>query len=241
MTSREPLPKTWLGSTLLLAFYLLVVPISSRAQTLYDGAVGTLPSSQGWTFFPFSELGSVSGGAYILDSSTAPSGEAFNSRLDQTVDTQAGFALSLDLRIDTETHGNVNRAGFSLILVGSDPTLSLEVAFWTDRVWVYDYNGGFVHGAETFVDTTVRRTYRIECWAGRFRLMISGASPLEGPLEDYTAQGIPYTVANTLVFGDDTDSGDATAEVYSIATDATFLVFADGFESGGLEVWTNSP
>ena len=143
--------------TILLSLLLIACGQVSAAM-LYDAGLGTTPSAQGWGSYLL-EGGSfgVSSGAYGMDTTSAMGIHAFHGRTDQALDTLNGFTLTFDLRIASETHANANRAGFSFITIGQDATRSLEVAFWDDRIWVFDYSSAFTKGAEFEVDTTVRR------------------------------------------------------------------------------------
>jgi len=149
------------------------------------------------------------------------------------LNTITGFNLNLDLRIDTESHSDPNRAGFSFITIGQDKTQSLEIAFWEDRVWVYDYiAGNFIKGAEYQIDTTVRRDYRLEVANNQFSLFVDNLLGISGSMEDYSGSGLlPYNIPSTLIFGDDTTSGASSVEIYAIQTvplPSALLLFASG-------------
>lgn len=195
---------------------------AAQALTLYDPALG-LPSAQGWLSTGVgSATQGITGGQYSLDTSASLATQWGNARtLTSTpLDTVAGFTLDFTVRILGENHGsNTNRAGFSLIFVGQDPTHSLELAFWTDSVWAYHYDtnqSAFVHGASAALNTGPSRNYSLQVLNQQFSLLSGSTVLLSGPLENYTAQGLPYTTPNFLFFGDDTSSASASVRVGQI-------------------------
>lgn len=201
----------------------LCLASAAQAVTLYDPAQG-LPSAQGWLY---TGLGTatqgLSGGMYSLDTSASAATQWGNARtLSSTpLDTAAGFDLDFSLRVISEAHGtNLNRAGFSLIVIGQDPAHSLELAFWTDTVWAYHYDtatSSFTHGVSTALNTGPPRDYTLQVRNQQFTLLTGTTVLLTGPLENYTAQGLPYTTPNFVFFGDDTSSASALVRVGAIA------------------------
>ncbi len=218
---------------LILVTLLLIISSQAQSAMLYDSSLGTTPSAQGW--FSLNTGGSfgMSSGAYTMDTSSNELFQAGNSRTGLPLNTMTGFSLNLDLRIDTENHSDPNRAGFSFITIGQDPTQAIEVAFWEDRVWVYDYVAGdFVKGVEYEIDTTVRRDYRLEVANHQFELFVDNNLGISGSMVNYSPFGPPYSVPSTLIFGDDTTSGSSSVEIYSIQTvpiPPALLLFAAGF------------
>lgn len=211
---------------LLAALTTTILGTSTQAApvTLFDANAG-LPTAQGWSFVsvPAGIAPSVTEGVYTLDTHGGGS-DAFRAGNLRTspvaLDHAAGYVLAFDLRVLAESHANANRAGFSILAVGDDPTRSIELAFWTDEVWVYEYDAGFKKGASHAVDTTVTRDYALRVDGGQFTLAIDGVTRLTGALQDYTP-GINildpvtyvYGTANTLFFGDDTSSARAAVEM----------------------------
>jgi hypothetical protein len=189
----------------------------ATAVTLYDAALGTKPSAQGWTSLrlPFEPLPTetVTGGAYRLDT-TAAGLSLFGHGLAAApaLDTSAGFSLSFTLELESESHSSNNRAGYTMIVTGADVTKAIEFGFWTGNVWAYAYDDlqadKFVRGADVAFDTTAAlRTYTLEVQNQQYALASGGTPLLSGPLVDYSSWGAPYNVANFIYFGDNTSRG----------------------------------
>jgi hypothetical protein len=206
-------------------------PAPLAAATLYDAALGSLPSAQGWTFAGSGATQSVAGGSYTFDTTASNAGQAGNVRAlsDNLLDTGAGFDLGIRLRVVSETHDGTNgpnRAGFSLLLVGDNPAYSLELAFWESEVWAYSYDAGFQKGAaQASIDTTGEfRDYLLSVQSNAYALYADGTALFGGPLQDYRA-GISlanpatliYGSSNTLFFGDDTTSARGLVEIQTVS------------------------
>jgi hypothetical protein len=131
------------------------------------------------------------------------------------LDTAIGFQLTFNLRVDGSSSSSVNRGGYSLVLVGDDPSKSLELVFLTNEVFVYDYVGSdpdrFVRGASASITPFVPNSYVLTVVNDSFNLNVSGQNLLSGPLVDYSAQGLPYTTPNFVFFGDDTSRAASNA------------------------------
>jgi hypothetical protein len=195
---------------------------AASALVLYEPALGTPPSAQGWTVTGAGGYTQASsGGVWRLDTSVVtPLAQAGAARTAPfALDTQAGFTLDFALRVEGESHSTPNRAGWSLIVTGSDPRQAIELAFWTDRVFAYTYDATsadrFVHGTEALVDTrSAARDWRLAVAGGQFSLSAGGTTLLGGALVDYTASGLPaYTTANALFLGDDTSRAQSVSEL----------------------------
>lgn len=206
---------------ILAALVLSLAGLHTQAVTIYDATLG-LPATQGWTTLSIGNAGSesVTAGLYTTDSRGVGVDTWGKSRLSPiTLNTATGFTLDFTLRINDETHSNNNRAGFSLLFVGADPTRSLELAFWTNEVWAYQHTGSaFVHGAGAGLDTTsALRSYTLAVSNQQFTLSTGGSLLFGGALQNYTPQGLPYTLPGFVFFGDNTSSGAASATLGSIA------------------------
>ena len=133
----------------------------AAAITLYDPGQASLPSAHGWQPLTAGAPAAqgLADGSYTLDTTAAGVGLWGNSRLSPLLlDADAGFVLRFKLQLRSESHRSTNRAGDSVVLVGSDPGKSLELAFWSDRVWAQTYDAAqadrFVHGLDAAWDST---------------------------------------------------------------------------------------
>ena len=227
-----------------IVFLCLAVPIPASAALLYDGSLGTSPGSQGWYFigsplFSHNATSSLSGNSsQIVDSTTTRSDQAGHfSRLPGfglghpgvgTLDRQAGFRLSFDLKILEEGHnprddngdGREDRAGFSFVIVSEDLG-ALELGFFEDRVWTYESADAgvdaFTQAEGAAFDTTAALTrYDLDILGDDYWLSANGSTLFSGAMRDYTAfSGSPdvYEMESFLVFGDDTSSADSRFEI----------------------------
>ncbi len=198
------------------------------AVTLYDPGLATLPAAQAWQTLTAGAAATqgLAGGTYTLD--TTGTGVALwgNSRLSPLLlDTDAGFVLTFSLQLRSESHSSTNRAGYSVVLVGNDPSLALELAFWSDHVWAQTYDAAqadrFVHGQDAAWDTTsALRSYTVAVQHQQFSLSSEGTVLLRGALVDYSAAGLPYNVPNFVFFGDNSSRGSAVSALGLVAITA---------------------
>ena len=207
----------------------LVAPAS--ALTLYNPALATLPAAQGWTTFGISApAGTQSVSGALLQFSSQGNGSFGNfSTAPQALDTTAGFRLRWQLKIDSETHSD-QRAGFSLLMQGANQAKSLELGFWSDKVWALDASGSldqslaYVRGETWDFNTTAAlTTYELTVVSDRFSLSANGTPLFAGklPLRDYLEFPFPnsryvYGQSNFLFFGDNSGSGTSTAQIGQI-------------------------
>lgn len=199
---------------------LLVCPFS-RAAILYDGSLGTLPSSQGWLYGSQPLFGSlatqqVTMNSALLDTTAQRTDRAgyfsvepfFQSIRHPAVlpfDRQHGFSLQFDLQVLSENHdprddnadGRIDRAGFAVVAISQD-LWGLELAIFADRVSVYEDNRlgaqhAFTQAEFALWDTTAALTdYRLDVIADRYTLHADSQPILQGDLRDYRfAQATP--------------------------------------------------
>jgi len=202
----------------------VIAAAPATAATLYDPALGSMPFAQGWTPGP-STIGvvqGVSGGLYSLDTTASVLTQYGWARIGNvSLDTATGFDLGFTLRVASESHLNTNRAGFTLMVNGADPTREIEFGFWTDRIFAYDYSGGsFVHGADVAFDTTGLTTYTLSVRSQTFSLRSGATTLLSGSLRDYTSYtGLGhefYQAANFIFVGDNTSSAAAAVQLGAV-------------------------
>ena len=215
----------WRGCTAQAAAVCLLGSLSSGpAQTLYDAGLGTLPEAQGWSYGALGSgiTKSLSANSVLLDTSTLSGNQAGWSRVAvPPLDRRKGFTLLFTAQLDAEVHSNTNRAGFSVIVLGSD-TNGIELAFWTNTVFA---QGGppslFVHAEDVAFTTTGGFVdYALTMVGSNYVLRANGTPTLFGPVRDYTSFSgpiNPYRIPNFIFFGDNTTSAGASVNVRGFA------------------------
>lgn len=202
----------------LWAATLIVAAGTSQAALVYNPLAGTLPSAQGWLTFCLAPACSqsidVNNNFLFNTQAVSPATQAGHGRLDLALNTVTGYQLDWQMQVLGESHLSNQRAGFSLLAVGSDVTQSIEIAFWNDEVWAYqhDTTNGFTKGTGAAFNTTMGMTdYSLRVQAGGYSVWANGNQLFAGLLDNYNTSGLaPYTVANTLFWGDDTSSASAS-------------------------------
>ena len=212
-------------SALLAALAALLPWAAFAGTTLYDPALGTLPSGQGWQPMVVGGAAgqSVGAGVYALDTTGADVaywGNAWASPL--PLDTQTGFDISFSLQLLGETHTSPNRAGYALVVQGAQAMQALELGFWTDHIWAQRYDASqpdrLVHDIDVAFDTRAALTvYTLAVRQQQFTLSAGGNALLSGALRDYTARGWPYTTPNFLFLGDNSSRGDSTSRLGGVS------------------------
>jgi hypothetical protein len=189
---------------------------------LYNGSLNTLPEQQGALLFA-SSGGSVATEAASSGKTTLDSGDAAVkagwSTLLSNLDRTTGFDLSFDLKINSETHNTNDRAGTSVILLGSDHQ-GVELGFWTNDIWAQTSSPAFTHGEEHAFDTTAMTHYDLSIQGSSYNLSANGTSILTGPVRDYGGLGASpnvYAFGNFVFIGDDTTSATGSMDFASMA------------------------
>ncbi|MCB1097014.1 MAG: hypothetical protein KDN22_15685 [Verrucomicrobiae bacterium] len=260
MSNRCALPPVVLVSLLIVTFgatsladevvlYLPDHPQGGQAQTMADDGFFAFSSDlfnqQG--FYSSDELGTTFTSApdHSLRAGFSTHGGITGAAIHPdapVLDSIAGFSISFDLAIDSESHidrddngDEINdRGGFVVIVIGEDQQ-GIEIAFWEDEIWAYE--GGeepelFTHAEgspQSKESMRELRSYELTVFNGGYVLKVGGESILEGPLRDYTSwPGLeipflgtfdPYEVPNILFLGDDTSSAQSTARIGRIAVE----------------------
>ncbi len=209
---------------------------SVAAPVFYDGSLGTLADDQGWMGFVSLSPGAsqtLNPASLTMNSSSSQGDIAGLFRnaggpLDSgwpSFSASAGYTLRFDVRVDAESHASANRAGFSVLVVGSNPAESIELGFWTDRIWTQ--NGGVSPSLFTQAEGVAFNTsaaivrYDLAISGAGYSLYANGGLILSGALRNYTAfdpvaSGVPfspYVLPNFLFLGDNTRSASATTTV----------------------------
>jgi hypothetical protein len=209
----------WFGIVLIVAAVVGLLlapgaPASAATITLYDGALGGTPDTQGFLYLtkPSSPQArqSFSNGATILTTTLQISDQAgyfANPFQMPQLDRTAGYTVGFTAQVLEEIHNNNDRAGFSVIVLSKD-LKGIELGFWQNQVWAQS-GPQFTHAETTTLDTTAGLIdYELTILGNSYTLTGGGAT-LSGPLRDYSSFGNPYTTANFLFLGDDTTSAGA--------------------------------
>jgi hypothetical protein len=207
--------------------------VGDHTLILYDANSGDIPSSSLMRFTDFPP-GTASltfaDGATILDTTISGkdtyAGWVSNPTTTPsfpTLNSTTGVQVNFTLHVESETHGNSNRAGFSMIILDQDAK-GIELSFWEDQIWVQsdDTSGGlFKHGEGAAFTTTAGMTNYQLTFAGDIYTLTANSEPLlSGPLRDYSKfDGFPdpYETPNVLFLGDDTTSSQARVKLQFIS------------------------
>lgn len=191
---------------------------------LFNASENSNPDNQGWMYLTnafdesetvrftesglhkFSTLGNLSeaAGYFSLQHPEMP-----------ILSREAGFTAEFHFQIIEERHQLSYRGGFSIIILSNDK-YGAEIVFRENEIWVY--NTSFEIADNTDFNTTsgiIR--YRIKMKGSQFTLYADGEKILSGPLRDYSAFGLPYSIQNFIFFGDDTASAGAEVHISRIS------------------------
>ncbi len=197
---------------------------ATTTYTLYNGALGGTPDNQSFLYLnlpPNSATNTASGGVTTLDTTIIDMNAYAGYFGDHTstpdipiLDRTTGFTLTFTIQVENESHGNNDRAGFSLIVL-SDDIKGIEMAFWEDEIWVQDDDlndpGDLFTHAEgvAYSTTTSLTTYSLAIFSNTYTLTVGSSTILTGRLRDYTNFSgpiDPYETPNFIFLGDDTTS-----------------------------------
>ncbi|MDR2463484.1 MAG: hypothetical protein LBD30_06860, partial [Verrucomicrobiales bacterium] len=234
-------------------------------------------SGKSWIYAPASvnayTVVTGGGGYTTLNTGTGASGSpaegvaaGFATLGGMALNSSSGYTLTVNLKTNGESHsGNPaadgpNRAGFSLTLIGSDRTKSIEIAFWRDQVWVQTgtANGEtiFKHGESAAIDTASDfHEYNIVVQGDYYTIYNGQEFLLTGLLRDYSSSsagfnGVAvYQTANFFFMGDNTTSAggsysfknvlfDTDVNFYQLTGDGNQLSIHDALALPGVEYAT---
>ncbi len=215
---KSQLPFPLLFSTLAI---LLLCCGKTQAEliTLYD-ATG-LPGNQPWLGFAADTLSGWSqstapGGTQLTTNNTTRAGYSnylplpsptYKNNSFPELNRSNGFELTFTSKLLSESHLNIHRAGYSVILLGHDAK-GIELGFWTNEIWAQ--NSDFTHAENIAIDTTIERNYRLQILNDNYQLFENNNSILSGNLRIYPSPSTPYSLPNYVFFGDDTTSAAAS-------------------------------
>jgi hypothetical protein len=212
---------------------------SGKTLVLYDASSGAIPSESlmDFTDFPPGAASlNYSDGATVMDTSPSGmdtfagwvSGQAITPEfplLERTV----GFQVNFTLQLESETHTNNNRSGFSLLLLDREAK-GIELAFWENEIWAQndDRTGSlFTHGEGVAFPTTGWTEYQVSIVGDTYTLTANSEQLLTGPVRDYSSfAGFPdpYETPNFLFWGDDSTSAEARVRLRFASVTGTGLV-----------------
>jgi hypothetical protein len=219
----------FIARTLLLsAVFSTLWAASASAQTvnLYVGSGSQTPQSQGWlNYIPTSgsAVTTSAAGATTLDTTGGTGNSimagyfnyntflnAFQNPLFPTLNTSSGFTVNFSVQVNSESHSSNDRAGFSVIALGSDHT-GVELGFWTGNVWAQTDSPLFMHGEDAAFNTSSSsHDYSLHIQGSTYTLSADGSQILTGATKNYSSFGLPYTLPSFLFLGDDTSSAAAS-------------------------------
>ncbi len=211
------------------------------ATSFYSANLGTAPSSQTWLGYtavtippagaPTPAIGTEATSAngalvtttanqkiYAGYSNYNTSGTLINAA-SPTFNATTGYSVSFDLQVLADSNTNVNRAGFSILLVSQD-TKAIELAFQRLSPTtgnIFAQNSSFVASESIAFNTNQKIDYRVEVLSTTYKLFANDTQILTGSLRDYTAftppanfPFNPYNKPNLIFLGDDTTSAQGT-------------------------------
>lgn len=211
--------------------------IGGKTLVLYDADAGAIPAAplMNFTDFPPGAASpTYANGVTVLDTTTSGNSTyaGWISNVTTTpgfpiLDRTTGFQVDFILRVESESHANNNRAGFSIILL-SDDVRGIELAFWENEIWAQndDETGGlFEHGeGTTFATSAGPINYQIIVVNDTYTLTANTEPILTGPLRDYSKfEGFPdpYETPNFLFLGDDTTSAQVRMQLRFVSVTGT--------------------
>jgi hypothetical protein len=241
------------GATIGFGLIFLALGASAGAQTinLYQGSTGGTPQSQGWLTYQYNPLStapstSSTGGptgntAFDTTSTDAEEGGWSNYSYNPITSSSAivnasfpalnptkGFSVNWDLAVNSESNTGTNRAGFDVIVLGSDGK-GVELGYWGSDVWAQEYVSGTGFERNPLQDSDIQNDdvfdtgpslidYNLSVLGGNYTLTANGTTILTGATQDYTASAmLPYTLGNFVFMGDDTTEAAASATFTSLS------------------------
>ena len=219
-----------------LAALIVIAATSSyaSAQTtfLYNGSAGggsETPQSQNWLYaVTTGSVASSSGGATTFNTTRNALLEGGYSNYDPltlalenpqfpSLNSSLGFTVGFDVQVNSESHSSNDRAGFDVIVLDQN-AMGIELGFWADDVWAQSDSPLFTHGSDVAFNTeSSSHAYDLTLDNGTYNLFADGTSILSGPLQNYSAQGVPYTLDSYIFIGDDTTAASASETFSSLS------------------------
>jgi hypothetical protein len=208
----------------LILFVTVESPAHAELVTLYSGS--GLPSAEPWLVYGFDSVTgasqtNVAGGVRLVTDETTRAGysnynviptTALKNPAFPSLNRANGFELSFSLALTGESHTSNDRAGFSVILLGSDAK-GIELGFWQNEIWAQ--NAGFIHGEGIAFNTVPTQDYKLRIVNDNYTLSQGANQLLTGNLRSYGSSQ-PYSLSNYIFLGDNTTSAQANALIGAI-------------------------
>ena len=211
--------------------------VGGKTLILYDAAAGSIPAAPLMNFTDFppgAAPPTYSNGVTVLDTTTSGNSTYAGWISNGTttpgfpiLDRNTGLQVDFILRVESESHANNNRAGFSIIVLGEDAR-GIELAFWENEIWAqndYITGGLFEHGEGTaFATSAGLIDYQVIILDDTYTLTANTAPILTGSLRDYGRfEGFPdpYETPNFFFLGDDTTSAQARIQLRFVSVTGT--------------------
>jgi hypothetical protein len=224
-----------------------------KTLVLYDAASGDIPSKSLMSFTEFPpDAASLaySDSAAVMDTTISGSdtyagwisSQATTSGF-PTLDRTMGVQVNFSMQVESETHTNNNRAGFSVIILDRDAK-GIELSFWENEIWAQgdENTGGLFRRAEGIAFAATSLTdYQVTLAGETYTLTANSELLLSGPLRDYsTFEGFPdpYETPNFLFMGDDTTSSQVRVRLRFVSVTGTELIVPTATT---LSISTNTP
>ncbi len=243
----------FMKSTLAIALTSTLLALGAtptHALTLYDGALGTPPNSQGWSSSLSTATQTSNTTGTTLNTTAADSIQAGYSRFGLSLNRTTGYTFQFKLQVLSEDHSNPNaqnntgtdaiadRAGLSIIALSSDGR-GIELGFWNNEIWA-QADGAvkadpltaptgtrFTHAEGAAFNTqSAMNQYDLSILGNTYLLYANGSLLLTGNLRNYTPEGLPYTTPNFLFIGDNTTSANASFKLAQVDFSPTPVPFA---------------
>lgn len=215
---------------------------SASAVELYNSVKTPTKTPDQQGFFKFStntapvSSGKASAGGTTFDSGNIVNLAGYGRQAPITLDRIKGYSVGFSGKINTETHSNINSAGFNIIvtsntLSGEKQPYGIQLSFWPGSIWAN--NPDFTHGEEVaFNNLTTVNNYSLVVKGDTYQLFINGsATPLlQGKLRQYPnfkpPSGFPnpYTLTNVIFLGDTSTTATSQFVITSISATQTTQV-----------------
>lgn len=207
---------------------------SVEANVLYNDTLNQRPSDQSWLAYADNQLfvgGTVSqaptlAGVDLITAGPLSAGysnyfppfptSSLKNPSFPVLDPGIGFSLTFELKVNSESHSDPDRAGFSVILLGSD-MLGIEIGFWQNQIWAQE--AGFNQAESVSFDTVASEVeYELSIQNDNYTLKADGSTILDGFVRNYTAfNNPPYILSNYVFLGDNTSSAEANISLGQIS------------------------